>query len=84
MFPVLALLLLASTLHHPGSNKLQSISDLLLFKHSPQHVSPFQAMDALTVVIPNAIQLVLPLPDLFLKTLDGIHCTPESCHLSYG
>ena len=70
------------TLHHPGSDKPQSVSNLFLLEYLSQHVSSLEAMDALTVVIADAVQLVLLLLDLPLQTVDDVHGPVESCHLS--
>ena len=43
-------------------------------------MSPFEATDALTVVVPYAVELFLALPNLPLEVLQRIHRASEACH----
>ena len=81
MFPVLALPLLAPTLYHPRCDQVQSIGYLLFLEYLLQHVSPFEATDTLTIVVPDAVQLVLPFTNLLLELLQRIHGPAESRYL---
>ena len=71
-----------STLYHPRGDQPQSVSDLLFFEYPFQHVSLFEVVNTLTIVISNAVQLVLALSNLPLEVLHRVHGPLEVCHLS--
>ena len=71
-----------SAFHHPWGNQPQSISNLLLFKYPGQYLSMLKAMNALTVVVPDAIELLLAFSDLPLEAFQRVHRALEARHLS--
>ena len=72
--------LLAAPLNHPRGNQSQSVSDFLLLEYACQHLGPFETAYALSVIVPYAVELLLPLPNLSLESLQRVHRAPKACH----
>ena len=66
-------LLLAPSLHHPWGDQPQSISDLLFFEYLGQHLCLLKASDALTVVVSDAVELLLAVPYFPLEAFVTFH-----------
>ena len=64
---------MAAPLNHPRGNQPQPISDFFLLEYTRQHLSSFETAYALSVVVPDTVQPLLPLPDLPLKAFEGVH-----------
>ena len=53
---------------------------LFLLEYARQHLSPFETAYALSVIVPHAVELLLPLPDFPLESLQHVHRAPEACY----
>jgi hypothetical protein len=50
---------------------------LFLLEHPNQSVGLLEAMDALMIVIPAAVQCLFALPDFFMELIHGVHHPAE-------